>query len=193
MSERPLFNVSQLLKEPIGSTRRGEIDVTLPDLVSDSKSAVEAKDLPELTLAGPVRLMHVTNGVLVQGDLEADVDLECARCLEPVTVNVDIPVEETFAPTIDIVTGQTIRPEEEDQALWIDEHHMLDLSEVLRQDLLVALPLHVLCRSDCKGLCPTCGQNLNEGTCDCEAEPDPRWAQLTELLRDDQDHKSEKE
>jgi uncharacterized protein len=193
MSEKPLFNVSQLLKEPVGSTRRGQIDVTLPDLISDPKSAAETEDLPELALVGSVRLMHVTTGVLVQGDLEADVDLQCARCLEPVTVGLDIPIEETFTPTIDIVTGQAIRSDEEDQALWMDEHHILDLSEVLRQDVLVALPLHVLCRSDCRGLCPTCGQNLNEGTCDCQAEPDPRWAQLAELLRDDQNHKSEKE
>jgi uncharacterized protein len=193
MSERPIFNVSQLLREPAGSTRRGQIDVTLPDLISDAKSAAEAKGLPQFALVGSVRLMHVTNGVLVDGDLEAGVDLQCARCLEPVTVNLDIPVVETFTPTIDVVTGQAIRPEEEDQALWIDEHHILDLSEVLRQDVLIALPLHVLCRSDCRGLCSNCGQNLNEGTCDCKEEPDPRWALLAELLRDDENHKSEKE
>jgi uncharacterized protein len=193
MSERPIFNVAQLLREPAGSSRRGQIDVTLPDLISDPKSAAEAKGLPQFALVGSVRLMHVTNGVLVEGDLEADVDLQCARCLEPVMVDLDIPVEEIFTPTMDVISGQAIRPEEEDQALWINEHHILDLSEVLRQDVLIALPLHVLCRSDCRGLCPNCGQNLNEGPCDCTVEPDPRWAQLAELLRDDENHKSEKE
>ena len=193
MSEKPIFNVAQLLKEPVGATRYGEVDVQREDLVADPQLSGAAKDLPELELTGPVRLMHVTDGVLVQGELEADVSMECVRCLEPVNVTLDIPVEETFAPTTDVVSGQAIRPEEEDKALWIDAHHILDLTEVLRQNIVVVLPLHVLCREDCRGLCSNCGQNLNEGTCDCKAEPDPRWAQLADLLRDDQNSKSEKE
>jgi uncharacterized protein len=47
---------------------------------------------------------------------------------------------------------------------------------------LVAIPVHVVCRPDCRGLCVTCGKNLNEGDCDCKTEPDPRWAALQELL-----------
>ncbi|HEX9116447.1 MAG TPA: DUF177 domain-containing protein [Anaerolineae bacterium] len=187
MSERPVFNVAQLLKEPLGATRRNEIDVRVQDLVPDLAQIEPDADEAEATLRGTVRMMHSTDGVLVQGDLEADVAVPCARCLEPVPVHLDVPVEETFVPTLDVVTGQTVRPEEEDQALWIDEHHILDMSEVLRQDVLVALPMHAVCRSDCKGLCPTCGKNLNEGSCDCQAEPDPRWARLANLL--DNDHK----
>jgi uncharacterized protein len=195
MSEKPIFNVAQLLKEPVGATRNGEIDAQLKDLVSESelKQVGAADDLPEISLAGPVRLMHTVNGVLVQGDLEAEVVLQCARCLEPVTISLEVPVEETFEPTLDIATGQMVKPEEEDKALWINEHHILDMSEVLRQDVLLEMPVHVLCRPDCRGLCSTCGQNLNEGTCDCEAEPDPRWAQLTELLREKENHNPEKE
>ncbi len=186
MSERPVFNVAQLLKEPLGATRRGEIDARLQDLVPDLRRSGLAKDDPQMTLQGNVRLMHTTDGVLVQGDLAATVTLPCVRCLEPVTVPLDVPVEETFVPTLDVVTGQALRPEEQDEALWIDEHHILDMSEVLRQDVLVDMPVHVLCRPDCKGLCPTCGKNLNEGPCDCQAEIDPRWARLADLLRDDQ-------
>jgi uncharacterized protein len=195
MSEKPIFNVAQLLKEPVGATRRGEVDAQLQDLISEAelKQAGAAEDLPEMALTGPVRLMHTVNGVLVQGSLAAEVVLQCARCLEPVTVHLDVPVEETFEPTLDIATGQLVKPEEEDQALWINEHHILDLSEVLRQDVLLEMPVHVLCRPDCRGLCPTCGQNLNEGTCDCESEPDPRWDSLRELLGDDQNHHPDKE
>jgi uncharacterized protein len=180
---RPTFNVAQLLKEPVGATRTGYVDADLHDLVPQA-DLDEAADQPQVSLAGLVRLMHVIDGVLAQGNLSAELTLPCVRCLDPVKVPLEIPLEETFAPTIDIVTGQTVRPEEEDRALWIDEHHILDLSEVLRQDILVALPVHVVCSPDCRGLCPTCGKNLNEGDCDCTSEPDPRWAVLQDLLKD---------
>ena len=127
-------------------------------------------------------MMHINAGVLVQGSLNTETVQACARCLEPVVVPLSVEMEEVFYPTIDILTGKGITPEEEDRALWIDEHHVLDLSEVLRQDILVALPVHILCKSDCRGLCPTCGQNLNDGPCDCEKEPDARWGPLVDLL-----------
>jgi uncharacterized protein len=108
--------------------------------------------------------------------------INCARCLEPVAVPLEVSVEEVFSPTIDIFTGKSVTPEEEDRALWIDEHHILDLSEVVRQDVLLAAPISVTCRTDCRGLCPNCGQDLNQGKCGCEPEPDPRWGPLLKLL-----------
>ena len=172
MIDNVTYNVAQLLKEPIGATRNGEINADLSHLVPE-KDEASTPEGPKVLLSGPVRLMHITDGVLVQGDLKANITLPCVRCLEPVSVPLSVQLEETFVPTINIITGQTVHPEEEDEALWINEHHMLDLSEVLRQDVLVAIPLHVVCREDCRGLCSTCGKNLNEGDCDCKAEPDP--------------------
>jgi len=65
-------------------------------------------------------------------------------------VEIEVNIEEVFVPTIDMATGKSITPEEEDQALWIDEHHILGLTEVLRQDVLLELPVHVLCKEDCR-------------------------------------------
>jgi len=180
MTDNLTFNVAQLLKDAIVATRTGQVEVALRDLTPD---LIQSDEAPDGAIAGPVRLMHIDLGVLVQGDLRGQVTLGCARCLEPVAVPLAVRVEEVFTPTIDLLTGKAITPEEEDRALWIDERHILDLTEVLRQNVLLAVPLHVLCRQECRGLCPTCGKNLNEGPCHCEPEPDPRWAVLAGLLQ----------
>jgi uncharacterized protein len=102
-----------------------------------------------------------------------------------VTAKVTVQVEDIFQPTVDVVRGTFIQVDEDDTALLINEQHILDLSEVLRQNLLLAVPMQPLCRPDCAGLCPTCGQDLNEGACECDsAGIDPRWADLGSLLAD---------
>jgi uncharacterized protein len=174
------FNVAQLMKDPVGSYRHVDVVADLAELVPDFELA-EA-DEPS-TIEGRVRLMRTNQGILVQGTLTGGTQLACARCLDPVPVDLEVQVEEVFVPTIDMATGRSIKPEEEDQALWIDEHHILDLTEVLRQDALLELPVHVLCKEDCRGLCPECGTNLNEASCDCKPDIDPRWSSLTDLLK----------
>ena len=128
------YNVAQLLRDTVGAYRNVEASVALGELAPELEGSGDA------VLSGPVRLMHTNTGILVQGRLRAQMHVDCARCLEPVAVPLEVSVEEVFCPTIDMVTGKSITPEEEDRALWIDEHHILDLSEVLRQDVLLAAP-----------------------------------------------------
>jgi uncharacterized protein len=99
---------------------------------------------------------------------------------------VTIELEEEFFPTLDIVTGAAIsQPPEIEAANLIDEQHILDLLEVVRQEILVKSDSLFYCRPDCKGLCPHCGQDLNLGSCDCRDEfIDPRWTGLQELLEE---------
>ena len=87
--------------------------------------------------------------------------LECDRCLSPVTE----PVEETFTHVIVTETAS----EQNDAEYLLAPDAMLDLAEVAMTDLRLSLPTKTLCKPDCKGLCPMCGQNLNEGTCSCES------------------------
>lgn len=176
------FNVAQLLRDPVGASRRIDVAASLRQLTPDLDSA-DADETAKAILTGPVRLMRTNAGVLAQGDLHVEVTLSCARCLAPVRVPLDVPLEEVYTPTLDILTGKPVEPEEEDRALWIDAHHILDLTEVLRQNVLVSIPMQVLCKPDCRGLCPICGSNLNEGPCACQPEVDPRWAALTDLLK----------
>jgi len=181
MHENLTFNVAQLLKEPVGATRSG---IAIADLHRLAPEVLQVEDGTEAVLSGPVRLMHSQGGVLVQGQLQGEAAYLCARCLESVVVPLDVPIEESFRSTSDLVTGRPVEVEEEDRALWIDEHHILNIEEVLRQSVLVMAPMHVVCREDCRGLCPTCGQNLNAGSCDCGPEPDPRWSALSDLLNE---------
>lgn len=105
-------------------------------------------------------------------------------------MDVELELEEEFYP----ITGIGEAPlddtpeEEQDEALLIDSHHILDLSEVVRQGLWLAEPEKALCRSDCAGLCPNCGGNRNLGECQCDqASIDPRWAALQALVPNEPD------
>jgi uncharacterized protein len=173
------FNVAQLLKAPSGSSRKYDIlaDVNVSD-----------EDIETVRpLSGSVELMRTSDGILVTGRLQTEVEMTCCRCLKPFSLAVAFDLEEEFYPSVDVLTGAQIKREdadalEEDEATIIDEHHILDLSEVVRQNIILAAPMHPVCRPDCAGLCPQCGHNLNEGPCGCHEEfIDPRWAVLKKL------------
>jgi uncharacterized protein len=168
------FNVAQFLKQPSGTQRVYDIDTELPPL--DDDLAVVAP------FHGQVRFIRIDSGVLVTGKLGTVVELECTRCLSIFQLPIKFGVEEEFKPTFDVVSGSRL-PQDPDQdpATLIDEHHILDLAEVVRQDLTLSIPASPFCRPDCRGLCSICGKNRNEEACDCREEAtDPRW----EALRD---------
>ena len=164
------INVSQLLKESIGTTRDYEvselIDVTGGDRL----------------VQGEVRLLRTHRGILVRGVLHTEVELTCSRCLSLFSYPVTLNIEEEYIPTIDIVSGAPLSSPEEPGSFAIDEHHVIDLTEAIRQYTLLAMPMKPLCRKDCAGLCPNCGHNLNQGLCSCPLqEANPRWSALSKL------------
>ncbi len=172
------YNVSQLLKGPTGATRHYKVHEDIANL--------DPAIVPLSTLDGEITMIRTADGILVTGDLHATVELACSRCLDLFAMPVRFSLEEEFRPSIDIVTGAKIPMTEEDEpATTIDAHHILDLSEVVRQDLVLGLPMYPVCRSKCRGLCPNCGQNWNEAPCECTLEEiDPRLAVLKNLLKD---------
>lgn len=178
------YNVAQLLKGPTGASRTYDVDEEIRNLDPELQ--------PLRPLTGSVTLMRTSQGILVTGTLATLVAGACKRCLEPARVEVEFELEEEFRPTNPIagIPLDHVPEEEVDPALLIDERHNLDLSEVVRQGLWLAVPMEMLCRPDCAGLCPRCGGNRNTGECQCdEAGIDPRWAALGEILRDDTDLK----
>ncbi|MDE3088053.1 MAG: DUF177 domain-containing protein [Chloroflexota bacterium] len=170
------YNVAQLLKDETGQTREYALHEDIARLDPDIS--------PLSTLEGRVHFIRTADGVLVTGSLRSSIELVCSRCAEMFSMPLKFNLEEEFRPTIDIVTGASLPlPVDDDAATRIDEHHILDLTEVVRQDLLLAIPPHPLCRSRCAGLCPTCGKNWNDGPCACSHdEIDPRLLVLNQLL-----------
>jgi uncharacterized protein len=175
-----VYNLAQLLKERVGATRRLPVETPLLALYSEDGDRVEAHDLK-----GEVKVTRLTDGLLVQGDIEAQVALECSRCLDDFLLPVDASLEEQFQPSIDIESGHPIKRAEfdlDDNIFMLDPNHLMDLTEPIRQALLVALPMRPLCREDCKGLCSVCGANRNFVDCGhVEEQTDSRWAGLRDL------------
>lgn len=176
------YNVAQLVKGPTGEYRLYKVNADLGNLDPDIE--------PTRPLIGLLKLMRTSQGILATGKLKTSLRVECRRCLEPCEMGVKLDLEEEFYPTVridDAPLDDTAR-EDRDVALRIDEHHILDLSEVIRQALLLAGPAEALCRVDCAGLCPECGGNRNLGECTCDTAPvDPRWAALQSLLTQEPD------
>ena len=176
------YNVAQLLKGPTGVRRQYDLNEEIGGLDQNLE--------PVSPLVGSVMMTRTSQGILVTGHLQTMLRMACGRCLELVDVEVEFDLEEEFHPVVQIgeVPLDELPDEDLDEALRIDEHHILDLREVIRQDLWLAGPMEALCRIDCAGLCPLCGGNRNLGECRCD-EPtiDPRWARLQALLSDESD------
>jgi uncharacterized protein len=164
-------NVSQLLKSPVGETRHFTIDDSVNILDTEQK------------VQGEVELIRTNRSVLVRGTLQTQVELSCSRCLCQYTCPLNIKIEEEFFPSRDVVSGVSLPSPEEPGSFLIDEHHILDLTDAIRQYAVMGTPMKPLCREDCAGICPTCGKNKNIETCNCPPEsPDSHWAELRKLF-----------
>ncbi len=164
------INVSQLLKASVGDKRNYRVAEIGDSAGSDGR------------VEGEVRLLRTDRGILPRGRLNTEVEVTCSRCLTLFRCPVALNIEEEYFPTTDVVSGVPLSLPEEPGSFNIDEHHILDLSEAIRQYALLAIPMKPLCREDCAGLCPNCGHNLNQGACDClPQEVDPRWSELGKL------------
>ena len=131
-------------------------------------------DLHLSALSGALRVTRTPQGILLQGVFDTSVSLECVRCLNMFSQALHTDFTELYAFSQRYVT---------DSGLIMPETGIINLEPVLREYILLEIPISPLCRSDCKGLCPICGNNLNESTCYHEEETgDPRLATLKALL-----------
>jgi uncharacterized protein len=111
------------------------------------------------------------NEFLLSGQLSVEVEIPCSRCLNPVRQDLSLDFKEEFS-----------------ELEYPGEDAAMDLAEIASELWVTAVPMRVLCQEDCRGLCPICGRNLNEGECDCSKdEADPRLEALRGLISNDND------
>jgi uncharacterized protein len=167
------LNVGFLLKETAGYTR---------EFTFDEPGELRVEDVSIRHLTGRLRLTRTPQGIVVQGVLHAQKSVECVRCLTLVDVPIEIPFEELF-----VLSSNPLASNPDNKDYVIDEGGIIDLTPIMREEGIVAVPIQVLCQAECKGLCQRCGQNLNEGPCDCDPDDtDPRMASLRLLLDQDE-------
>jgi uncharacterized protein len=173
------FNVAGLLHEPAGASRIVRLRdhyVTLG---------------PDVELAGPIdldlQLLRTNRGILARGSATAPLRRTCSRCVDPFVDEVRVAIGEEYVPSVDLESGAPLSIGEADEgALTISARHEIELDQVLHDELALTEPMHPLCRPDCPGLCPECGERLELGhQAHAESETDPRLAPLASLLRGD--------
>ena len=131
---------------------------------------------------------QIIKDIRLRGNLSARLELQCARCLDPVPQEVKREFELLYRPLGADAGRDELSVTDAEAEIGYYQGEGLLLEDVLREQVLLALPLKVTCREDCKGLCPQCGKNLNQEQCSCSTEvEDPRWAALKDV-RDRLEH-----
>jgi len=121
--------------------------------------------------------------VRLRGEIRTEVELLCGRCLAPARTPLAVEFDASFIPQeAEAAKAENVELLADDLVLSAYDGEAVDLDELVREQILLALPSRHLCREDCKGLCPKCGTDLNAGHCSCEqGEIDPRWSALAGL------------
>jgi|SRR5580765_3767760 len=118
----------------------------------------------------------------VRGELHTKLATPCGRCLQPVELPIDIRFAERFVPAVSWRDEEQHELQEEDLNLSLLDGEGIELDDLVKEEILLAIPGHVLCREECRGLCPTCGTDLNVARCNCETQTvDARWEGLKDL------------
>ncbi|MGO9337733.1 MAG: YceD family protein [Terracidiphilus sp.] len=175
------FKVSELEREPI------DFDLELPPGAVDLGE--EAEQVGNLATAGRAEVLHEHRGpkdivadIRLKGDFAGKFQVPCARCVEPVVIPLRADFDLIFRPAEadSEALERSITAPETEIGYYLKDSLLLE--DVLREQVLLSLPVRTLCKPDCKGLCPRCGENRNSIACTCEEGPaDPRWEALAGL------------
>ncbi len=168
------ISLQQLEQRPV----RFDVDIPAADIEFDSRltqtSVIHAEGSAQL-------LNHSLGEIRVQGKLRVTMETTCDRCLEAAVFPIENDFDLVYMPAAESRGG-----EDEIQQAAIEvgfyEGGGLALNDIVREVVLLALPMQLVCDEACKGICPVCGQNRNQGDCDCHIEAvDDRWSKLKQL------------
>lgn len=156
---------------------------------SPERSIDEVEFLPGAPFVVQGNVTNTGKGFLAEGTVRSEVQLECSRCLKPLRMPLVVTFCERFYPEGEGVVGSNPFEETDETDDEADEvHHfrgdVLDLTDAIREQVLVSIPMKPVCEEDCKGMCATCGADLADGPCGCSDDPvDIRLAPLAEWLK----------
>jgi len=169
------YNVAALLRAAPGTARSFDISLPTLPIADDVRLAASVE--------GDVQLSRAGRSILARGHVRTAFIEPCARCLVDTAAPVEAEFEEEVLPSIDIDTGLPVDASDDPDALRLDDHHELDLTEIVREAISLAEPLVPLCRPDCRGLCLECGADLNADPAHRHDDDDidPRLAALAAL------------
>jgi uncharacterized protein len=175
------FKVVELEREPI------EFDLELPPGAVDLGD--EARQVGQLATSGRAEVLHEHRGpkdivadIRLKGSFSGRFEVPCARCVEPVETPLGAGFDLIFRPAEadSEPLERSITAPETEIGYYLKDGLLLE--DVLREQVLLSLPVRTLCKPDCKGLCPRCGENRNSTACTCDEGPsDPRWEALSGL------------
>jgi uncharacterized protein len=131
---------------------------------------------------GSARVLDNTDGeIRIQGRYSGSMETECDRCLARATYPLDKSYDLFYRPPPDLEVDE-LKIDEGEAEIGFYEGLGLELADVIKEQILLAMPMQRICRPDCKGICPICGSNRNEAACDCYVKPgDDRWTALRNL------------
>ncbi|HEU0252422.1 MAG TPA: DUF177 domain-containing protein [Pyrinomonadaceae bacterium] len=131
-------------------------------------------------VSGKVRLAG--NEVFVSGHIETRAQVECDRCLQPVELPVSADFALEYISGADYESSAAAELTEDELSVSVFDGEAIDVDEIVKEQVLLTVPTRMLCREDCKGICPECGTDRNTGECNCVTNDiDPRWAALKNL------------
>jgi uncharacterized protein len=168
---------------------RIELD-RLEELGGKFSEAYDVESLPldeeDVRLAEPAevrgRIRRSGQEVELRGELHAKIESLCSRCLKPVQLPIHAEFAERFVPAVSWRDEEQHELQEEDLNLAVFDGEAIELNDLVREEILLAVPAQILCREDCKGLCPTCGIDRNASSCECAGPGgDSRWEKLKDL------------
>jgi uncharacterized protein len=171
------INVAPLLKQPVGAQADYELTEAPIDPHGENAGLTEAG---ATSIDAEIVATHTNPGAYLEGDARATIAEHCSRCLRPIETPVESHFAEQYYSTIDVENGDTKEPPPADTKR-IGSDFKIDLTPLLREELILATPLAPLCKPDCKGLCLVCGRDLNEEPHDHDAPIDERWSKLAKL------------
>ena len=170
------LSVQELERKPIRydvEFRPGEIDFEDP----------KVRQVAPFHTEGMAELLSNTLGeIRVRGKVAGEMETECDRCLEPVRIPVSSSYDLFYRPAEDVQGGAERAIDEGEAQIGFYEDDGIELAEVLREHVLLSLPMQTICSEACRGFCPRCGLNRNTGACSCvDQQVDDRWAALRQF------------